>query len=54
MLMAYNASYSGGDIAKAGQNTVTVGIIELGAYMGLLVLAVVIGFLINAFRKMKK
>jgi len=52
--MAYTPDYSSGDVAKAGQNTVTVGIIEIGAYMGLIVLAVVIGFLIGMFRKWKK
>jgi hypothetical protein len=52
--MAYNATYSSGDVAKAGQNTITTIIIEAGSYAGLLVLGVIVGLAIGFYKKMKK
>jgi hypothetical protein len=52
--MAYTPEYSGGDVAKAGQSTVTTIIIEAGQYAGLLVLGVVIGLMVGMWKKARK
>ena len=52
--MAYTPDYTSSDVAKAGANLFGVGLLELTAYAGIIVLVAIISFLVGAWKKNKR
>ena len=50
----YTPDYTSSDVAKAGANLFGVGLLELTAYAGIIVLTVIAVFLLSTWRKVKR